>query len=374
MDASSMPTRPPDEPDSPTTDNGGPADPRAAGPGAASGLDGSAIDTVFRSDAALRNAVTTQLRSRQTETQAIAERVDRAFAEFRPLPLSATELQRRSFVEPGQDVGEAQGQVIRAALDTLRTSERRRGITFRDGAGPAGGKDSVALEPLLALLEEKRRGTTVIGAPSAPAARAERAAEAIMAGIEQPPDANGAGPAAADAETASRKADQLVTESVDVQMRSATSPESRLEFGAIPTIPNHADDDAAQTRILETFELRPGASDVTAFHDFHTLQIAFPHVWTRIFDGELEALGRALYTEYVKLKDFGAAPGPDLQVGTLDDLRRLMAEIKRLSRTVEASIPDDLRGAGDGTPATGTKGSDDLTTPSRAASPWRPAA
>ena len=65
------------------------------------------------------------------------------------------------------------------------------------------------------------------------------------------------------------------------------------------------DDDATQSRILQTFELRPGASDVTSYHDFHTLQIAFPHVWTRLFDGELEALGRELYREYVKLKDFG---------------------------------------------------------------------
>ena len=75
----------------------------------------------------------------------------------------------------------------------------------------------------------------------------------------------------------------------------------------MPRIPNTADDDAVQSRILETFELRPGASDVTSYHDFHTLQIAFQHVWTRIFDGELESLGRELYREYVKLKDFSGS-------------------------------------------------------------------
>ena len=36
----------------------------------------------------------------------------------------------------------------------------------------------------------------------------------------------------------------------------------------------------------------------------NSLQIAFRHVWTEVFDTELEALGKELYQEFVKLKDF----------------------------------------------------------------------
>ena len=70
-----------------------------------------------------------------------------------------------------------------------------------------------------------------------------------------------------------------------------------MEYGLIP---NGADSNNAQAGLLDTFELRPGPSDVTSYHDFSTLQIAFENVWTQIFDGELEALGRKVYREYVR--------------------------------------------------------------------------
>jgi hypothetical protein len=199
--------------------------------------------------------------------------------------------------------------------------------------------------------------------PAYTACKAELEAERIVAAVETPPadrngDGNGGGPDG----FPDREADQLVKDAVNLQMRSATAPETRLEYGAMPAIPNTAGKDEAQRTILQTFELRPGASDVTSYHDFHTVQIAFPHVWSRIFDGELEALGRDLYREYVKLKDFSGSTAPDLSVGTVGDLRRLMDEVKKLSQIVEQDIPSDLRGAG-GVPASdGARGADDLNT------------
>ena len=56
-----------------------------------------------------------------------------------------------------------------------------------------------------------------------------------------------------------------------------------------------------------TFFAGKVTTDVPSYHDFHTLQIAFQHVWTEIFDGQLTSLGRDLYGEYVKLKDFSAS-------------------------------------------------------------------
>jgi hypothetical protein len=186
-------------------------------------------------------------------------------------------------------------------------------------------------------------------------------AEDLLAAIEKKP-ANGNGGPAALGEGPTpvvREVDQLVKDSVNLQMHSATSPEARLDYGSMPVIPNAADADKAQKGILQTFELRPGASDVTAYHDFHTLQIAFEHVWTRIFDEQLKSLGHDLYREYVKLKDFSGATGPDLTVSTADDLRRLMEEVKKLSQIVQDDLPPEITGNG-GTTNNGTKGSNDL--------------
>ena len=91
------------------------------------------------------------------------------------------------------------------------------------------------------------------------------------------------------------------------------------------------------------------------------MQIAFQHVWTRIYDRELEGLGRELYREYVKLKDFGGFTEADLKVRTADDLHNLIDEVRKLSQWVEADIPKNLGGSGaDGG---GSKGAGDWTIP-----------
>jgi hypothetical protein len=138
-------------------------------------------------------------------------------------------------------------------------------------------------------------------------------------------------------------ADTLVKASVNLQMKSASSPEGALVYSSIP---NGAGKDQVQQALLQTFELRPGASDVTSYHDFNTLQIAFPHVWTQIFDWQLASLGRDLYHEYVRLNDFAGSTDANLQISTLDDLKTLMAEIRTLSQTVQDDTPGDLHGDG----------------------------
>jgi hypothetical protein len=136
---------------------------------------------------------------------------------------------------------------------------------------------------------------------------------------------------------------RFVKDAVIGQMAYAGPPEAQVRFSQIP---NGADADKVQKSIVQTFELRPGASDVTSYHDFNTLQIAFAHVWTEIFDGELDSVGRQLYREYVKLKDYTGSSAPDFQVGTAADLRRLIDEVKKLSQFVDEDLPLGLRPPG----------------------------
>lgn len=331
----------------------------------------TAVDAAFRDGAAFRSALTENLKPLRVESEAIARRVDTAFRHFKPTPFTAKELAARHYVDPDKDPGETLDRVITHGVDAIRSADTTRTLTLRDGpelrelltaesdgnGGP--GEGHVELHALMRFIDGRSAGGSIVNEPAYTACKARLEAEGMVAALESPPaPPNGDG--TTNGQVASSEAldtDELVKESVNLQMHSATSPEERLDYGSMPAIPNTADKDAAQSGILQTFELRPGASDVTSYHDFHALQIAFPHVWTRIFDGQLEALGRDLYREYVKLKDFSGSGAEDLHVGTVDDLRRLMDEVKKLSQVVEEDIPRDLRGSGGTT--NGAKGSND---------------
>jgi hypothetical protein len=309
----------------------------------------------FRNSAALRSTLTENLRPLRVESQAIAARVDKAFEGFDPSPFSADERSRRHHVRYGADPIRTLENVMTTGVDTIRSSDVERTIALRatpelkgliqelpEGTDPGHGV--VELGHLIDYVSRKAAGSALVTEPAYAACNAELEADRIIDAVESPAGAanadGGAAPAASNVEELD--ADQLVEGSVRVQMDSATSPEARLAFGSMPKIPNDADSDAAQKGILQTFEVRPGASDVTSYHDFHTLQIAFAHVWSQVFDGQLTRLGRELYQEYVKLKAFVGSDEEDIRISTVDDLTRLMEAITKLSQTVQTEIPSDL--------------------------------
>jgi hypothetical protein len=314
------------------------------------------VSEVFRKEAALRSTLTENLRPLRVESEAITARVDKAFEGFDPSPFSADERSRRHFVRNGTDPIRTLENVITSGVDAIRSADVERTIALRatpelkgliqEVPGSTDPSHGVAdLGPLIDYIIKKSTGSALGTEPAYAACNAELEAEKILGTIEGPAgDANGNGgaatPAASDLEELD--ADELVEGSVRVQMGSATAPEARLAYGSMPKIPNDANSDAAQEEVLQSFELRPGASDVTSYHDFHTLQIAFAHVWSQVFDGQLTQLGRELYQEYVKLKAFVGSEEEDLRISTVDDLARLMEEITKLSHTVQTEIPSDL--------------------------------
>jgi hypothetical protein len=119
-------------------------------------------------------------------------------------------------------------------------------------------------------------------------------------------------------------------------MRTTTSPEQQVAF-------TQSTDKSPHPKAVDTFELRDGPSDVTSYHDFSSLQIAFQHIWSELFDNELQALGQQLYQEYVRLKVFtGTDHGADRPISTLDDLRELIDEVRTLGQTTSAELPNSL--------------------------------
>jgi hypothetical protein len=326
----------------------------------------AALDAAFRNQTDLRLGLAENLRQARSHNDAVDARVERAFKDFAPSVPARYEPAPHNHVEPDAAPFVAVDRAMRDRLDTLKAAPNRAGITIHatssliqwdqgDGAADDSNSGTIELSKLVDILDE--RGVASLALPTPPALAAcdaERRAQALLDKL--PPtvgstsDGTDGHPRASDnrADRDPEKVADFVEKSVAEQMRPATAPEARLEYGLIP---NGADSNTAQAHLLETFQLRPGPSDVTAYHDFSTLQIAFESVWTKIFDGELEALGRDLYREYVGLVDFlGYDPtAADRPISSLDDLTWLIGEIRRLSQLAQDALPPGGGGGALGT-------------------------
>lgn len=87
---------------------------------------------------------------------------------------------------------------------------------------------------------------------------------------------------------------------INQQLATSTSPEAALRYERV------IDPATKNAKVCETvgqLSLCGGPADVTSYHDFPALQIAFEHVWTEIFDRGLVGAGKTLYSEVVKLAE-----------------------------------------------------------------------
>jgi len=91
-------------------------------------------------------------------------------------------------------------------------------------------------------------------------------------------------------------------------------------------------------------ELSGGPADVTSYHDFHTLQIAFQDVWTSAFDGLLKSDVESFYGEVVRVREELGLSTADLEaLGDVNDLRRLLSDLGATGVTYDVvPIPSDV--------------------------------
>lgn len=316
------------------------------------------VGAIFQNNSNVRQAIADNLRERSTEAKAFTSRARKAFAGFKP----GKDQQHANYVKPGVDFAPTQEAVLTRGLDAFRNSTTPRSLKLAKSAeldklieAAPTNDDSIhgriALSHLISHIEAKfirsvARDTVIASC------KAEIEAEKRMKEImDLTPAVPGSSPAGTDplrspdknleepASDASLISAKLVQKNVNLQMDRATSPESELVY----SVPAHSDQ-MKDKHDKPTFELREGASDVTSFHDFHNLQIAFEDVWTEMFDDQLAVLGRQLFEEYVRLKDFnGMDNGQDLAINTIDDLRHFMDEIRDFSRLTTDSLPPALQ-------------------------------
>lgn len=342
------------------------------------------INHIFGHDDIVQTALTTNLKPRTIASQAVVDRAAAAFARFTPSALSAAERAKPNYLGPRDDVLEAMTELIDAGTRAMRADTADRSLRLalspelkrliQEQTAPKGKTlGTIELGSLIDFVNRRLGvGPVQAAAASMTACTAEIEAERRLQEIERTGPEDGADATAAHTvksngsrrqrHSARRGSDdsseavKLVRDQVERQMSSARSPEQQIAF------PQRSDQDT-HSKAVQTFELRDGPSDVTSYHDFSSLQIAFRHVWTEVFDGELTSLGNELYQEYVKLKVFtGTDDGKDRPISTLDDLRQLIDEVRTLSLMTDDDLPGGLKPADSGNSVTGPTGAADLGT------------
>jgi hypothetical protein len=279
-----------------------------------------------------------------------------AFDEFRPSLLTDAERASGIYAAPGASPGAGMDRAIESGITALRATADDRGLRVSPdtkltvepaggGAGAHAGTVSwTTVTNLIPLMTTTVMATELVTRCAAevevnrrlkqpeplPPAGAGGGAPANGGAI---PAAVGGGTTTSSTSGRGLRARDLV-EDIVPELMTATSPEDLLSV----THPQPTLADAEKG--LDTFELREGASDAVSYHDFHSLQIAFEHVWTELYDAGLANLGKQLYAEAVELERFclpdypNGSELPDSVKG-IDDIKALLDRVASLTGTVE---------------------------------------
>jgi hypothetical protein len=317
---------------------------------------GAAVTQIFKSDHAIRTALSEGLNDRSSRSLLLRAAAEDAFATFTASRYTRVDRERSTYLTPADDLSNLLGEVMRQGLQAHRDAPEAGRLRLHLTPGVLARLDTtdasedrlgrIPLRDLVALAS----GTAPLppADPIAPC-RAEKQADEILDAITSSPSNSPTGDGtatflagASDPSDTDGTAEPLVHDKIEELIESMRTPESPVAFNVAP----RADMRDLQ-RSIATFELRSGPSDVTSYHDFTSLRIAFEGVWTELFDAQLGTLGRQLFEESVKLKSFaGVDPATD-SVETLDDLKRLIDEVRGLAQITIEATPGTLRAGGD---------------------------
>ncbi|MHA7291351.1 hypothetical protein ACX80V_17145 [Arthrobacter sp. MDT3-24] len=331
----------------------------ALGPPAAeapAGRYGAAVQQLFDSDDIVREALRDRLVDVTAQSLDLRRKAATAFSGFYPSRISTADREGSSYLAPGDDLVE------------LLTKQMN--VTFQEQrAVPTAGRLRLHLSPkLLKLIDttnanDQRVGHISLDAllklvrgsvplpPTDPvsASHAPARADELLTAITAPPAEPQAGDEAADPPapepsktTKTTTKDEPNRPEVLAKIKELLAAMRTPETAPVFEVPARADQGTVREG-LSTFELRSGPADVTSYHDFTNLQIAFQGVWTEIFNGQLEDCGKKLYEEAVKLKTFARLDAEAQSIDTLDDLKRLMAEVRDLAQITIDATPGEIR-------------------------------
>jgi hypothetical protein len=324
------------------------------------------IDKHFALTDAARAALTKNLAARTNHSVAFAKRAQVAFADFKARPFPAAAGAGKTFLKPGDDLKKVQAAAVARGLAArqdptathmlrLAASSAMKKLVNEGGGSTSEAVGSVDPQALLDYVNARSRGLQYAARDGmltqcAAEVEAQRRMQAITGGANGGAGGDGAKTDAPKDPLADLSTDELVKRSVDVQMATVTPPEMSLRYSS-------PDGSEQMQKAIASFELRTGPSDVTSYHDFNNLQIAFENVWTQVFDERVKDLGRQLYEEYVRLKDFtGTDTGVDGTISSVDELQALMDEIRSFADATIQNVGPVAQGTDGSSTGSGRSG------------------
>jgi hypothetical protein len=298
------------------------------------------LNAAFEAEEEVREVLARQLPQLAKVSERFATRAKDAFASFAPTAFTEADRRRRTYLGPDDDLAGTMRAVVDSGVAALRDSADRRSLRVHVGdelERLATGTGKIPLKELIEHLKRKLGDApTLRNDATRTACDAEEKADVLLHAVEggaTAPD-GGAGPTDTSPNGAGDgnfpSTNDFVKKHVHALVGDVASPERQVEFAT-----THKRAGLPETEHeVETFQLRAGASDVTSYHDFHSLQIAFEHVWTEIFDGSLKALGEELFREAAKLETYlrpGETTNLNFPITSIPDLQRLLGTIRELN-------------------------------------------
>jgi hypothetical protein len=321
----------------------------------------AAVNAAFQADAGVRAALARHIVPRVQDFKRFAERATRAFEQFEPSVLTKPERDARTYLSINENLPQATNAIVKRGLEAMRDSADRRTLRLSLVGDVADlvttrRKDGRRIRQISFDGLHKHLMRLLVDAPSltnsperlkcdaeARAAKVLADIEGTAAGGKSPtPKALAVDERDVPAGTTSPDLKQFVSRHVDGLLANVAAPEEQLVYN----VNKRATLEDAQKN-LDSFQLRQGASDVTSYHDFRSLHIAFEHIWQEIFDGRLKSLGMSLYQEAMKLEDFLMPDGKTKlppAVTSKADLQKLLGDIRELSDLARDVVPENGKG------------------------------
>lgn len=256
----------------------------------------------------------------QVFSEKIGEKVTGAFKEFGKKKTTASPSNFIPFSELDEQLGEVQSKIVASVSERLNTINQDAGYEIE--------LDEHAMKRIGILVDGEPKEITLsaesveqmVGiTPDLTTARLRCIREITENDIENStPDTNTDSPAGNtpdESESLTIPTRDSLLHEVQQQIASATTPEVALDYRSLTS---EVDNSGKMCDRLSGVSICGGPADVTSYHDFRTVQMAFEQIWTEAFDNMLEEDARELYAETVKLAE-GYSPvrlPNTVQVGT----------------------------------------------------------
>lgn len=295
------------------------------------------LEERFREDDRVNTVLKKRLSQRAKESTPITALAEAKFANFNPSKLTAADRESRNLLRSRKDLSQVLETVANKGAEELRTGNDFRAVTLKvkntealvDKTNADGIVLGMVSVPALLdfLIRNLATPPTLRNDPAVTICKADDAAERALQTIEgklpQPTSPPTQTSTTVTAEEPDKSKD-FVSKHVHTVMHTASSPEERLQVN----VQSRATQDDAALGAFK-FQLRDGASDVTSYHDFNSLQVAFEHVWEEILDDRLGESGRQLYFTYNQvLRNYGLSDFNRPPVTSVADLKKLLADIR----------------------------------------------